>query len=54
MKLQASALPVTPQAHPPSGGSPDWVSRLRSLHGDQPGPEGSAEALVRELRDGEL
>lgn len=38
---------------PPSAGSPDWVSRLRALHGDQQGPEGSAVVLLRELRDGE-
>ena len=37
--------------HPQSAGSPDWVSRLRALHGDQQGPEGSAVALMRELRD---
>lgn len=36
--------------HQPAG-SLDWVSRLRALHGHQPGPEGSAVALLRELRD---
>ena len=39
--------------HPHRAGSPDWVNRLRALHGDQQGPEGSAVALLRELRDGE-
>jgi fumarylacetoacetate (FAA) hydrolase family protein len=39
--------------HPQSAGSPDWVSRLRALHGDHQGPEGSAVALMRELRDQE-
>ena len=53
MKLQTSALPVTPHPHPQCAGSPDWVSRLRALHGDQQGPEGSAVALMRELRDQE-
>jgi hypothetical protein len=38
---------------PKAAGSPDLVSRLRALHGDQPGPEGSAEALMRELRNQE-
>jgi prevent-host-death family protein len=38
---------------PQSAGSPDWVSRLRVLHGNQPGPEGSAVELLRELRDQE-
>jgi len=53
MKLQKSALPVTPHPHPQSAESRDWVNRLRALHGDQPGPEGSAVALLRELRDRE-
>ena len=53
MKLQTSALPVTPQVHPQSAGSLDWVNRLRALHGDQPGPEVSAVVPLRELRDGE-
>jgi antitoxin (DNA-binding transcriptional repressor) of toxin-antitoxin stability system len=39
--------------HPKSAGSPDWVSRLRALHGDHQGPGGSAVALLRELRDQE-
>ena len=39
--------------HPQSAGSLDWVNRLRALHGDQPGPEGSAVVLLRELRDQE-
>jgi prevent-host-death family protein len=30
-----------------------WVSRLRALHADQPGPGGSAVELLRELRDQE-
>jgi prevent-host-death family protein len=38
---------------PQSAESPDWVSRLRALHGDQVGPEGSAVALLQELRDRE-
>jgi hypothetical protein len=42
-----------PHPHPQSAGSPDWVSRLRALHGDQQGPESSAVALLRELRDQE-
>ena len=32
---------------------PEDAARLRALHGDQPGPEGSAVVLLRELRDGE-
>ena len=39
--------------HPQRAGPLDWVNRLRALHGDQPGPEGSAVVLLRELRDGE-
>ena len=39
--------------HPQSAESPDWVSRLRALHGDHQGTEGSAVALLRELRDQE-
>ena len=39
--------------HPQSAGTSDWVSRLRILHGDQQGPEGSAVALLRDLRDQE-
>jgi len=31
--------------------TPGWVERLRCLHGDQPGPEGSAVDLLRQLRD---
>ena len=38
-----------PQATP----APDWPARLRALHGDQPGPLGSAVELLRELRDQE-
>ena len=30
--------------HHPSAGTPDWVSQLRALHGNQPGPPG----LLRE------
>jgi antitoxin (DNA-binding transcriptional repressor) of toxin-antitoxin stability system len=37
----------------PSGTSPDWIERLRQLHGDQPGPAGSAVQLLRELRQQE-
>lgn len=40
---------VREQPHPAEGS--DWVGRLRALHGHQPGPEGSAVALLRELRD---
>lgn len=36
-----------------AGSAPDWISRLRALHADQPGPAGSAAALLRELRDQE-
>ena len=38
---------------PQPAGPLDWVSRLRALHGHQPGPEGSAVALLRELRSQE-
>ncbi|MFZ9752321.1 MAG: type II toxin-antitoxin system Phd/YefM family antitoxin [Cyanobium sp.] len=38
---------------PRSDQAPDWPSRLRALHGDQPGPAGSAVELLRELRDQE-
>ena len=34
----------------PTGTSADWIERLRQLHGDQPGPAGSAVQLLRELR----
>jgi antitoxin (DNA-binding transcriptional repressor) of toxin-antitoxin stability system len=37
----------------PSGTSPDWIQRLRQLHGDQPGPAGSAVQLLREPRQQE-
>jgi len=33
--------------------SGDWVARLRRFHAHQPGPEGSAIELLRELRDQE-
>jgi len=39
--------------HPKRAGSPDWVSRLRALHGDHQGLGCSAVALLRELRDQE-
>jgi prevent-host-death family protein len=38
---------------PRSDQAPDWPARLRALHGDQPGPAGSAVELLRELRDQE-
>lgn len=38
---------------PRLGTAPDWISRLRALHADQPGPAGSAVTLLRELRDQE-
>lgn len=33
--------------------NPDWIERLRQLHGDQPGPGDSAVQLLRELRQQE-
>ena len=38
---------------PRSDQGPDWPARLRALHGDHPGPAGSAVELLRELRDQE-
>jgi hypothetical protein len=29
----------------------DWISHLRALHADQPGPPGSAVEVLQELRD---
>ncbi|MEI7951982.1 MAG: type II toxin-antitoxin system Phd/YefM family antitoxin [Synechococcaceae cyanobacterium ELA182] len=37
----------------PGGTNPDWIQQLRQLHGDQPGPAGSAVQLLRELRQQE-
>lgn len=48
---QPVARVVREQASP--GSAPDWISRLRALHADQPGPAGSAVELLRELRDQE-
>lgn len=48
-------LPVARVVREPSrpADGHDWPARLRSLHGDQPAPVGSAVALLRELREQE-